>query len=251
MAALHIHELPAIRHWLTAAEPDMTYRHNTYACKIVGATIRLEVLVAKLLPSHREEALAIARNAARFLMEQSRPEGAPLAFFPPTYYSDLISSSRAENRGKTMTMEACARRKRLPRPLRRDGRPDLLRRALAIAETYSRLQHADGSFPIKVDFETGEPVNGCKAMLTPVMEYFGRLEDWYGVTRYRDCLARAAEWMHGNALESFDMTGQFEDMTVLGSSPTRTSPTALRRPTPRGCSKSPDARPRSWPTPST
>ena len=32
-------------------------------------------------------------------------EGDPLAFFPPTYYSDLISSSRAENRGKTMTME--------------------------------------------------------------------------------------------------------------------------------------------------
>lgn len=127
MAALYIHELPAIRRWLTAAEPDMTYRHNTYACKIVGATIQLEVLVAKLLPAHREEALAIARNAARFLMDRSRPEGDPLAFFPPTYYSDLISSSRAENRGKTMTMEACARRKRLSRPLRRDGRPDLLR----------------------------------------------------------------------------------------------------------------------------
>ena len=106
--SLYIHELPAIRRWLTAAEPDMTYRHNTYACKIVGATIQLEVLVAKLLPAHREEALAIARNAARFLMDRSRPEGDPLAFFPPTYYSDLISSSRAENRGKTMTMEACA-----------------------------------------------------------------------------------------------------------------------------------------------
>ena len=146
MAALYIHELPAIRRWLTAAEPDMTYRHNTYACKIVGATIQLEVLVAKLLPAHREE-------------------------------------------------------------------------ALAIAETYSRLQHADGSFPIKVDFETGEPVNGCKAMLTPVMEYFGRLENQYGVTRYRGCLARAAEWMRRNALESFDLTGQFEDMTVLGQQP--------------------------------
>ena len=83
MAALYIHELPAIRRWLTAAEPDMTYRHNTYACKIVGATIQLEVLVAKLLPAHREEALAIARNAARFLMDRSRPEGDPLAFFPP------------------------------------------------------------------------------------------------------------------------------------------------------------------------
>ena len=219
MAALYIHELPAIRRWLTAAEPDMTYRHNTYACKIVGATIQLEVLVAKLLPAHREEALAIARNAARFLMDRSRPEGDPLAFFPPTYYSDLISSSRAENRGKTMTMEACAARNAFLDLYDATGDRICYDRALAIAETYSRLQHADGSFPIKVDFETGEPVNGCKAMLTPVMEYFGRLENQYGVTRYRGCLARAAEWMRRNALESFDLTGQFEDMTVLGQQP--------------------------------
>ena len=197
----------------------MTYRHNTYACKIVGATIQLEVLVAKLLPAHREEALAIARNAARFLMDRSRPEGDPLAFFPPTYYSDLISSSRAENRGKTMTMEACAAGNAFLDLYDATGDRICYDRALAIAETYSRLQHADGSFPIKVDFETGEPVNGCKAMLTPVMEYFGRLENQYGVTRYRGCLARAAEWMRRNALESFDLTGQFEDMTVLGQQP--------------------------------
>lgn len=125
----------------------MTYRHNTYACKIVGATIRLEVLVAKLLPSHREEALAIARNAARFLMEQSRPEGAPLAFFPPTYYSDLISSSRAENRGKTMTMEACAAGNAFLDLYDATGDRIYYDRALAIAETYSRLQHADGIVP--------------------------------------------------------------------------------------------------------
>ena len=219
MAALHIHELPAIRHWLTAAEPDMTYRHNTYACKIVGATIQLEVLIAKLLPAHREEALAVARNAARFLMDQSRPEGTPLAFFPPTYYSDLISSSRAENRGKTMIMEACAAGNAFLDLYDATGDRIYYDRALAIAETYTKLQHADGSFPIKVDFETGEPVNGCKAMLTPLMEYFERLENRYGITRYRDCLSRAAEWMRRSALESFDMTGQFEDMTVLGQQP--------------------------------
>ena len=128
------------------------------------------MLVAKLLPAHREEALAIARNAARFLMDRSRPEGDPLAFFPPTYYSDLISSSRAENRGKTMTMEACAAGNAFLDLYDATGDRICYDRALAIAETYSRLQHADGSFPIKVDFETGEPVTGCKAMLTPVME---------------------------------------------------------------------------------
>lgn len=219
MAALHIHRLPAIQHWLTSTRPDMTYRHNTYACKIIGATIRLEVLIARLLPAHRDQALTIARNAARFLMDQSQPEGSPLAFFPPTYHAGLISSSREENRGKMMTLEACAAAHAFLDLYDATGERSYFERALAIADTYAGLQADDGSYPIKVDFETGEPVNDSRAMLTDLMAYFGRLEEQYGVTAYRSNLARAAEWMNQTALAAFDMTAQFEDMTVLDQQP--------------------------------
>ena len=57
----------------------MNYRHNTYPCKIIGATIRAEALLARLLPAHKEQATRIARNAAQFLIDQSRPAGDPLA----------------------------------------------------------------------------------------------------------------------------------------------------------------------------
>ena len=96
-------------------------------------------------------------------MDRSRPEGDPLAFFPPTYYSDLISSSRAENRGKTMIMEACAAGNAFLDLYDATGDRIYYDRALAIAETYTKLQHADGSFPDHGRFRdrgTGQRLQG-------------------------------------------------------------------------------------------
>lgn len=219
LAALYIHELPAIRHWLTSTTPDLSYRLNTYACKVIGSTIRMECLVARLMPRHREEAELIARNAARFLMDNSRPADAPLACFPPTYYGGLISSAREENQGKTMTMEACYVGNAFLDLYDLTGDRTYLDFAVNIARTYLKLQAEDGSWPIKVDYETGEPVNGCKAMLTPVMEFFSRLQKQYGVEGLGESIGRAERWMRETALASFDMTAQFEDMTVLNQKP--------------------------------
>ena len=49
-----------------------------------------------------------------------------------------------------------------------------LKHALGIADTYLRIQREDGSFPIKVDFITGEPVNEVGAMLEPIFNYILR-----------------------------------------------------------------------------
>lgn len=219
MAALFIHGLPAIQNWKDSTVPDMTYRHNTYACKIIGATIQLECLIARILPRHIEEAEQIARNAAQFLIDESQPEGAPLAWFPPTYYSNLISSSREENQGKAMTMEACMAGNGFLDLYDLTGDRKYLEQARRIADTYRTLQAEDGSMPIKVDYTTGQPVNECKAMLTPVMEYFSRLERQYGITDYRENLRKAEKWMEAMAMSTFDMTAQFEDMTVLDQAP--------------------------------
>ena len=219
MGLLFIHRMPQIQHWAANTEPDMSYRHNTYPCKIIGATIRLEALLAKELPAHRESATAIARNAAQFLIDQSRPADAPLAFFPPTYYKDLEASRFEWNKGKTMTMEATAAGHALLDLYDLTGDKRYYDHATGIADTYLKLQRPDGSFPIKVDFVTAEPVNDVCAMLDPVMFYFRRLHDQYGLDNYRGAQARAEEWMRENALESFNMTGQFEDVNVVGLRP--------------------------------
>lgn len=216
MAALYVHRMKAVQSWKESTEPDMSYDHFTYANKIIGGTVSVEAKVAALVPSLREEALQIARNAAQFLMDQSRPEGDPLAFFPPTYYLSLVSSGREDNQGKTMTMDATMAGNGFLDLYDVTGEEIYLDRAIKIADTYVRLQNEDGSFPIKVDFVTGEPVNSAKAMLHPILNYARRLEKQYGITRYADMMKKGSDWMNTVAVETFDLTGQFEDVSVLG-----------------------------------
>ena len=217
-AMVYIHTMPEIQHWAEDTLPDMGYSHNTYPCKIIGATVRNECLVARMLPERRENALAIARNAAQFLIDQSRPEDAPLAFFPPTYYLDKEASKRDWNQGKTMTLEAAAAGQAFLDLYDETGEQALLDRAAGIGRTYVRLQRPDGSLPIKVDFLTGEPVNGVSAMLHPLLRYFRRLEG-YGFAEFAEAREKGERWMDEVAVETFDMTGQFEDVNVKGLQP--------------------------------
>ena len=216
--ALYAHCMPEIQNWRKGPEPDMSYHHNTYPCKIIGATIRNECFIARELPSRREEALEIARSAAAFLIAQSRPEGDPLAYFPPTYYQDLEASKRDWNKGKTMTMEAAAAGQAFLDLYDVTGEKEYFERALNIGRTYVRLQREDGSLPIKVDFVTGEPVNGVSAMLHPLLRYFRRLQG-FGVTEFDEAQLKGERWMDEVAVETFDMTGQFEDVNVNGLQP--------------------------------
>lgn len=219
LALRHIHNMPAIQHWKNDTTPDMTYELNTYPCKIIGSTIRAEVLLAKLCPELKEEALKIAENAAQFLISQSRPEGDPLACFPPTYYSDYITSGYSRNKGKTMAMEALTAANAFLDLYDATGKQAYYDRAMNITDTYARLQGEDGSFPIKMEFATGEPVNEVRAMLHPMLDYLQRLEQQYKITKYQAMQRKSQEWMKNGALKTFDMTGQFEDFTVVGLEP--------------------------------
>lgn len=220
MAALYIHKTPGAQKFKETFVPDLDlYSHFTYANKVIGGLISVEAKIAEYVPSLKEEALLIARNAAKFLIDQSRPEGDRLGYFPPTYYGDRVASKNDWNVGRTMTMDACYSGNAFLDLFRVTGDSLYYDRALKIADTFMKIQNEDGSFPIKVYFETGEPVNEVKAMLHPILNYTRRLENEYGVTKYADMSARAAKWMKEVALETFDLTGQFEDVTVEGLKP--------------------------------
>lgn len=220
MAALYIHKTQGAQKFKETFVPDLDlYSHFTYANKVIGGLISVEAKIAEYVPSLKEEALLIARNAAKFLIDQSRPEGDRLEYFPPTYYGDRVASKNDWNVGRTMTMDACYSGNAFLDLFKVTGDSLYYDRALKIADTFMKIQNEDGSFPIKVYFETGEPVNEVKAMLHPILNYTRRLENEYGVTKYADMSARAAKWMKEVALETFDLTGQFEDVTVEGLKP--------------------------------
>lgn len=218
LASLFVHKMPAVQSWKDSTEPDMSYAHNTYPCKIIGGTIKLEVRLAQLDPSRKEECLAIARNAAAFLMSAAQKEG-PLAHFPPTYYKGLVASAREENQGTTMMIEASNAAQAYLDLYDFTGEKVYYDEALAIADSYMGLQREDGSFAIKVNWETGEPVNNACALLHPILNFLQRLHNDYGIDKYIDMQSKAEAWMDEVAMETFDMTGQFEDVTVLGWHP--------------------------------
>ena len=218
-AMLFTHNLPAIHHWINSTEPDMSYSHNTYAAKIMSATIENEVLVARYFPLLKNDAVQMARNITTCLMNLSQPKGSALAYFPPTYYKGLIASARAENQGKTMTMEACGMGDVLLDLYELTKDRQYLDWALGIADTYLRLQRPDGSFPTKVDLQTGAPVNEACAMLNPLLSFWRTLQDKYGQTKYESARLKGEKWMHDVAIRKFDITGQFEDVSILKLKP--------------------------------
>lgn len=224
LAGLHyIHAMPQVRRWMTDSLPDMSYTYFTYPCKIMGATIRAECLLARLDPACRDEALSIARAVADFLIRESRPATEPLACFPPTYYSGpggvAHASGFQENQGKTMMMEAISAGEALLDLYAATGEKKYFDHAVGIADTYCAHQAADGSLPIKVDIATGEPVNGVRAMLGTFLSYLLRLQRDFGQKQFRAAEKKADRWMKRVPMRTFDLTAQFEDVTVQNLHP--------------------------------
>lgn len=215
----YTHEAPWVQYWLTHDEPDMSFKHYTYACKTISGLINVECLVAENIPSLREEAIKIAKKAASFLIANGQGPDKALAYFPPTYYKGLIASAKKENQGRTMALEALAAATSYLNLYDVTEEDMYLKQALHIADTYRKIQNEDGSFPVKVDYETGEPYTGSHAMLHPVVRFYRRLENKYGVKDYHDVLARAEKWMNTFAEEKFDLESQFEDVNIGGIKP--------------------------------
>lgn len=219
LGMLYVHTMPAVQGFATSTEPDMSYVYFTYPCKIIGAVVQVETLLSKTVPTYAESALTIAKNAAQFLIDHARKPGEPLAYFPPTYYKQYMASKYPENQGKTMAMEATSAGNAYLDLYNATGDQLYLNQALGIADTYLRLQCEDGSWHIKYDFATGEPVNNSKAMLHPLLGYLLRLEKEYGQTKYTQARIRGEQWMEAHIIDKFDMTGQFEDVSVLNLQP--------------------------------
>lgn len=203
------------KHWITSQEPDMSYIHNAYPCKIIGATVSMAVMIARFNPDFKENAVKIAKNAAQFLINHSRPQNAPLAFFPPTYYGNQLTARSPENIGKTMMMEAVQAATAFLDLYDLVHEDIYLNHALGIARTYLNTQSEDGSWPVKVDFESGVPVNDVKAIPIDLISFFDRLKFQYGYMDFSYARKKAFDYIKKEICPTYDWHGQFEDVTVL------------------------------------
>ena len=223
-AAEAIHYSPIGQNWLKSPEPNLDYPFNSYACKIWSATVQVECFVAKENPAARDTAIAIARAAADCLMRHAQPDGAPLAYFPPTYYRSPSGYGGMEgivndNYHLTMFVEAVCAAKALLDLYDTCGDKKYFDFACNIASTYRKLQAEDGSWPIKVNYTTGEPVMDAPCMPTTILQLAQRLKQQYGVSGYEDMVAKSEQWLWDNTASTFNFNGQFEDVEVDDKAP--------------------------------
>ena len=216
-AILYVHNMPSTKHWQHSSTPDMSYVMNAYVCKIIGATVRVECLVAREFPELREEALKAALGAAEYMVSLVQPEGTPLEGWPLTYglspsdSSTYVYSVTRNNASKMMVLEASVAGEAFLDLYDATGDSAWMERSLSVARTYSRLQFPDGSWPIRVSLSTGASLSHFRLWPAHVLKYLRRLETQYGIMDYAGVRSKAEAYINTVALPRFDLSGMFED----------------------------------------
>jgi maltose/maltodextrin transport system substrate-binding protein len=209
--------MPSTRHWQESELPDMSYPFNSYVCKIVGATVRIECLVAREIPELHDEAMKAALGAGRYMASLAQPEGSPLAGWPPTYGEapedgdTYVSKVQAGNGAKMMVLEASVAGEAFLDLFDATGDFLWLERSLAVARTYARIQYEDGSWPIRVNLATGESLSHFRLWPAHALKYLRRFESQYGIKEFEQTRLKAEKYITEVALPRFDLSGMFED----------------------------------------
>jgi len=211
--------------WKREGTPDPGYFLYCYPSKMVAAVIRGMLLYARLAPEDSEDALRIARGAARYLIGVSEPKGAPLEYFPPTYdarYLKLGGDERntdarfaaqavARYQGQIMLLYPATVASAYLDLYEKTHEEILFDAAVRIADTYAKIQSADGRWPLVVDSRTGRPVAKNSADPGNILALYRRLIYRYKLEGYRRNL-RLAERTVTRPFEEFNFEGQFEDV---------------------------------------
>ena len=213
-----LHDSPVGQSWANPGKPDTTYFYNCYPCKIWSGIAQTECFLAREVPEYHDAALQIARNACDGLIAFAQPDGAPLAFFPPTYYygDNWEEKSRVLrfNKGKTMFLEATYAANALLDFYDLTKEQKYFNHAVGIAKTYQKLQAEDGSWPVKVMLETAEPVNEARCLPADILMLANRLKTKYGVNGFEEMVEKGEKWMWDNTITGFHFDGQFEDVPI-------------------------------------
>jgi len=220
-AAEFIHNSSVAQGWLKDTVPDMSYMLNCYPNKIWGGTIRIECFLAKHKPEYREEALKVAHAAADALISHAQSADGALPFFPPTYFwregEQLIWYIQRvidRNRDYTMFVDAVMAAGALLDLYDTTKEKKYFEFACNIADSYRKMQAEDGSWPVKVNWHTGESITPARCMPTTILQLAQRLRDQYGVKGYEQMISTTEDWLWENTIANFNFNGQFEDVTV-------------------------------------
>jgi len=217
MLCEYILNLPEVVGLERDGRPDLSQRSNftSYPSKMQSALIRAMLSLAKVVPERRERALKIARVSADYLIGKSQKAGTPLEYFTPTYEGDGQRSG--DYSGMHMLIYPADAGAAFVALGEATGEAKYLAAAKRIAETYIRLQGADGTWYLKMYEKDGRPVSENRLVPTSVISFLETLYAATGEAKYRAAADRAFAFIDEGPLKTWNWEGQFEDISPAES----------------------------------
>lgn len=205
-----------VKWWLAHHEPDPTYPLNRYPSKINGSILTACAMYATQSPrpTDADDAIKIARNAADFLLSISHAPGSRLEYFPLSYYKAKPTDRENDHFLIFNTPAEAAQ-----------GFLDLFdavhddkyhRAAINIARTYTKLQSPTGTWPLKIDDRTNQPLADIDFIPSEVIVLYDRLITQYHKTEFDRPENRAVQWMMENPVRTYNWAAQFDDAKLRG-----------------------------------
>ena len=196
---------PWLRTFAATGRPDPAYRLNSYPAKMDTAVIRLALLCGDV---------SLAKTAADYLISVSQAPDAPLGGFPPTYAGKEYTAGKYA--GMNMLIYPAGAASAYLELHAATGEAKYRDAARRIAETYLRLQGADGTWPLKAWEKDGAPVGANRLLPATVIALFESMEKLTGDARYRAAADRAFGYYERGPLRDWNWEGQFEDVEPTG-----------------------------------
>ena len=210
-----VFNMPQVQGWKTDDDPPKGYDLYCYPAKIMSSMIRALCRHAKAEPKDADAALAIARKMADWLIAHSQPEGAPLAYFPPTYWGDRRDIA-VKYAGQNMLGYPAHAANAYFDLADTTGAAKYRAAALDIMRTYLKIQGADGTWPLKVLEKDGSPVRANR--LVPYRYVLGAFDRAFAATgdaAFMNARERAFAYVLDGPAKTWNWDGQFEDMDPM------------------------------------
>ncbi|MBR5899796.1 MAG: hypothetical protein IKZ38_00170 [Clostridia bacterium] len=214
--------IPYVSDW-AEGKYNTDYQLGMFVTKMNSAIIPAMLNYAKLSPENAEKAMAIAKNAADFMIKVSAPAGSPLEGLPPTYYfTDDVDNIHkhhsvvSQRLSTTMLIYPCSAGNAYLKLYEETKDKKYLDAAIKIAEYYKANVCENGSWHQMLDVKTGKSLVPQYAEPSPIC---GFLYWMYAVTKdeaYKTLAENGMNYLKNNTLKEFHWEGQFED-AVLSS----------------------------------
>jgi maltose/maltodextrin transport system substrate-binding protein len=182
-----------------------------YPAKMMSGLINGMVNYAELCPEKREDALKLARAAAKALIDLSEGPHAKYPYFAPTYNPVKYPANQEwPNRRRCMTIYPVFAAQAYLRLYEAVKETEYLELARHIADTFLAFQGEDGTWPLMINFDAG-PIGKNRMIPIEAVEFFEHLFRVTGDQRYRVAGDRAFGYIEKNLIATWNWEGQFED----------------------------------------